>query len=247
MAEAAPSAALCVIPVRSGSKGVPHKNIRPFLGRPLLAHSVGHARDAGRFADIAVSSDSDDYLAIGSAAGATLALKRPDELASDTAGSIDVLLHALAEAEARTGRRYGTVCLLQATSPLRQPEDVAGAVDLLEQGGFDCVVGVQAAKASPYFTLVEEGAGGGVALSKPLPEGIVRRQDAPAVWQINGAVYAWRREALAEQRRVLCRSTGLWKMPMLRSLDIDTAEDWLIAECVGRAAGLGGAGNEERS
>lgn len=226
--------ALCVVPVRSGSKGLPHKNIRPFLGRPLLAHSVGHAVQSGRFADIAVSSDSETYLAAGTEAGATLALRRPDALASDTAGSMDVLFHAIAEAEARTGREYDVICLLQATSPLRLPSDVSGAIDLLSRGGYDSVVGVQPAKGSPYFTLVEEDAGGRVALSKPLPHGVTRRQDAPDVWQINGAVYVWTRQALFEQRGVLCRKTGLWQMPMLRSLDIDTEDDWQLAECAGR-------------
>lgn len=226
--------ALCVVPLRSGSKGLPHKNIRPFLGRPLLAHSVGHAVQSGRFADIAVSSDSETYLAAGTEAGATLSIRRPDALASDTAGSMDVLFHAIAEAEVRTGRKYSVICLLQATSPLRLSSDVSGAIDLLLDGGYDTVVGVQPAKGSPYFTLVEEDASGRVALSKPLPQGVTRRQDAPDVWQINGAVYAWNRNALFEQRSVLCRKTGLWRMPMLRSLDIDTEDDWKLAECAGR-------------
>lgn len=221
---------LCVIPVRAGSKGLPGKNIRPFLGKPLLAHSVEQARDSGCFACIAVSSDSDDYLAKARDAGATDLIKRPAGLANDTAGSIDVLLHALEICEARNERPFDTVCLVQATSPLRRAQDISDAVAILETGGFDSVLGVMRAKGSPYATLLEPVSGGSFTLSKQLDRAVTRRQEQPPVFQINGAVYAWRRSALMQNRAALCPRTGIHPMSALRSIDIDDAIDWAFAE-----------------
>lgn len=222
---------LCIIPARAGSKGLPHKNVRPFCGRPLLSHSVGHALDCGLFGAIAVTSDSDRYLKIAQEAGATHLIKRPAELASDTVGSIEVLLHALDWIEAETGATFDTVCLLQPTSPLREPDHIAAVVEKLETGDLDSVVAVMAAKASPYFTLVEPDPGGRtVSLSKSTTRAVERRQDIPTVYQITGSVYAWTARALRTQRSSLCDRTGIVEMPRLNSIDIDDADDWAFAE-----------------
>jgi CMP-N-acetylneuraminic acid synthetase len=227
-------ARLCVIPVRAGSKGLTHKNIRPFLGRPLLAHSVEQAKDSGCFDGpfdcIAVSSDSPDYLDKATAAGATDRVERPAALASDTAGSIEVLLHALEICEARVGRPFDTVCLLQATSPLRRAQDIADAIATLETDGFDSVLGVMRAKGSPYATLLEPTPDGSHALSKQPDRAVTRRQDLPPVFQINGAVYVWQRAALMQHCAALCPHTGIHRMSALRSIDIDDAVDWAFAE-----------------
>ncbi len=222
---------LCIIPVRSGSKGVPHKNIRDFRGLPLVAHSIQHAISADIFTDIAVSSDSDAYLEIAQKANATRCVKRPAELASDTAGSMDVLLHALSACETETGRRYSSVVLLQATSPLRQSSHIQETVAKLEEQNLDSVVSVTQAKNSPYFNLLEfDSDKGTYALSKSLEGGVQRRQDAPEVFQLNGSIYAWSREALIGQKKALCAKTGIYVMPSLYSVDIDTEDDWAFAE-----------------
>ena len=234
---AEPRSRLCVIPVRAGSKGLPDKNIRPFLGHPLLAHSVIQARDSGCFArpcdGIAVSSDSADYLQKAADAGATALIERPAVLASDTAGSIDVLLHALEICETQARQRFDTVCLLQATSPLRQARDIVQAIGALETGGYDSVLSVSRAKASPYATLLEPvspDCEAGYVLSKQPDRAVTRRQDLPAVFQINGAIYVWDRTALEQHRAALCPRTGIHQMSALRSIDIDDATDWAFAE-----------------
>ncbi len=222
---------LCIIPVRAGSKGVPHKNIRDFRGQPLLAHSVQHAVAAGIFTEVAVSSDSDTYLAIAKETGATRCIKRPDELASDLAGSMDVVLHALSECEALSAKKYTTVVLLQATSPLRQSRHIQEAVSRLEDDKLDSVLSVARAKNSPYFNLLEFDADQGTySLSKPLCGDVKRRQDAPEVFQLNGSIYAWSREALTIQQRAICHKTDIYEMDSLYSLDIDTEDDWSFAE-----------------
>ena len=227
---------VCIIPVRSGSKGVPHKNIRSFLGQPLLCHSVRHALDAEQFRHVAVTSDSDDYLDIARDAGATLCIKRPDALATDTANSMDVLFHALEHCDRESPTPFETIVLLQATSPLRSPVHIQEAIAELENKQLDSVVSVCAAKNSPYFNLLERSTVNPetVSLSKALPDAITRRQDAPEVFQLNGSVYAWRRAALLSQRRTLCDKTGIYQMPGLYSVDIDTQDDWAFAELAAR-------------
>ncbi len=222
---------LCIIPVRSGSKGVPHKNIRDFRGKPLLAHSVQHAVSAGVFADVAVSSDSDAYLEIARASGATRCIKRPEDLASDTAGSLDVVMHALATCEEASGLQYSTVVLLQATSPLRQAHHIADAVARLETQQLDSVLSVTKTKNSPYFNLLEFDAGCGTyTLCKSSGDGVKRRQDTPEVFQLNGSIYVWSRNALITQQSVLCTKTDVYVMPSLYAVDIDTEDDWRFAE-----------------
>ncbi|WP_299667911.1 cytidylyltransferase domain-containing protein [uncultured Ruegeria sp.] len=222
---------LCIIPVRAGSKGVPNKNIREFRGRPLLSHSVQHAISANIFTDIVVSSDSDTYLGIAYDAGATRCVKRPDELATDTAGSMDVVLHALSECESASGLKYSSIVLLQATSPLRESCHIREAVAKLETQGLDSVLSVTRAKNSPYFNLLEYVADKDTyALSKSLSEGVIRRQDAPEVFQLNGSIYVWSREAFISQKTSFCTKTDVYVMPSLYSVDIDTEDDWSFAE-----------------
>src|ERR1700704_6139778 len=113
---------LCTICARGGSKGVKGKNLRPLLGRPLIAHSLEQARSCGLFELIAVSSDASEILEVARAFGADLLIQRPDELASDTAAKIPAIRHAVLEAESRSAQHFDTLVDLDATSPLRIPD-----------------------------------------------------------------------------------------------------------------------------
>ena len=226
----APSSAICAILARGGSKGLPGKNVRPFAGRPLIAWSIAQAHAAQRFGLVAVSTDCADIAAAARAAGADLIVQRPADLASDTATSIDALRHCLAAAEAHAGRIFDPICLLQPTSPLRTAQDICGALDLLAQGGAACVVSAMESKASPYFNLIETDAAGQVGLSKPLPAQATRRQDAPRVYALNGAIYVWTRDGFNANPAVLQPTTRLFLMPEARSADIDTLLDFDMAE-----------------
>src|SRR4051812_14736894 len=121
---------LCTICARGGSKSVPHKNIKPLFGKPLLVHSIEQAKASGMFERVAVSSDSDAILAVAAEAGVDDVIKRPAEMATDAAGKIPAIHHALVAVEARHGTRYDILVDLDATSPLRNLNDIAGAIDL---------------------------------------------------------------------------------------------------------------------
>ena len=117
---------ICTICARGGSKGVPNKNIRPLLGKPLIAHSIEQARASGLFAALAVSSDSDAILAAAAAAGVEHLVKRPDAMASDQAAKLPAIQHCVKSVEEKTGQRFDIMVDLDATAPLRLAEDIAG-------------------------------------------------------------------------------------------------------------------------
>ncbi len=218
---------LFLIPARGGSKGIPDKNIRPFLGRPLILRSVDVARVFAEDTDICVSTDSGKIADVVRAAGLEVPFLRPDELASDTAGSYEVMLHALDYYE-KLGRHYDRLVLLQPTSPLRTAEDVRKCLDRYTPD-CDMVVSVKQADTNPYYNAYETDGEGYLHISKGNGR-YTRRQDAPDVWEYTGAVYVINTESLREHplseftRRIPC------EMERIRSVDLDTPLDWLIAE-----------------
>lgn len=225
---------VCIIPARADSKQLPGKNSRIFMGLPLLAHSIRQAIRSEAFDHIAFSSDSDEYLGMARTAGAGIIIKRPDELASDAASMLDVIRHATCVTEEHAGTRANVITLLQVTSPLREPRHVRECMALLDsRPDASNVISVMRAKASPYFTLCETGPDGFLQLSKQRPGGAVRRQDLPEVWQINGSIYVWRREALFSNMPLVQARTIHYEMDMLNSFDVDSIEDFRIAEFVG--------------
>jgi N-acylneuraminate cytidylyltransferase/CMP-N,N'-diacetyllegionaminic acid synthase len=220
---------ICTICARGGSKGVPNKNIRPLLGKPLIVHSIEQARHTGLFATLAVSSDSDEILGIAGSAGVEHLVKRPDVMASDRAAKLPAIQHCVRIVEEKTGLAFDLMVDLDATAPLRTIEDIAGAVALQEMGGCSNVITGCPAHRSPYFNLVEATPAGFVRLSKP-GTGIVRRQDSPACYDCNASIYVWPRATFFASDNVLMPETKLFEMPRERSLDIDTELDFALVE-----------------
>jgi len=221
---------LCTICVRSASKGVPGKNIRPIAGKPLLVHSIDQAKASGLFEAVAVSSDGPEILAVAERAGADYRIRRPEELAGDNAPKLPAIRHCVESVERETGHRFDVIVDLDATSPLRTVDDIVGAVSLLEKSSAENVITGAKARRSPYFNLVELSEDGVVHLSKPLDSPVGRRQDAPRCFDMNASIYVWRRSALFEGDSLFGGSTRLFEMPEERSLDIDSELDFQIVE-----------------
>lgn len=221
---------ICTICARAGSKGVRGKNLRILNGLPLLAHSLRQATASGLFDAIALSSDSPEMLAIAKEYGATVLVDRPAEMATDTAAKLPVIRHCVAEAERVQGMTFDTCVDLDATSPLRAVEDVHAVVQLLEDSGAGNVITAMPARRSPYFNLIERDEHGIVRLAKPASPPYVRRQDAPACFDMNASIYAWTREALMNAPGLFNLDTRLHVMPEERSIDIDSEVDFLLVE-----------------
>ncbi len=228
---------LYIIPARGGSKGIPRKNIKPLGGRPLLAWTVAAAfEDLGPDGDrrrVVLSTDDAEIAATGRDLGLDVEYMRPAALATDMAGSREVILDVMDWADAR-GMVYDSVVLLQPTSPFRTASDIAAARRLYSRGDTDMVVTVCESAANPYYNLFEVTPEGMLRVCKG--DGLItRRQDAPAVWEYNGAVYVICPESIramalgAFPRRVPC------EMPRERSIDLDTPADWMIAETMAAA------------
>ena len=221
---------LCTICARGGSKGVPGKNIRMLAGKPLIAHSIAQAKATGLFAAIAVSSDSDEILNIATQYGTDMVISRPAEMATDSAGKMPAIAHAVASAEAQSATRYEICVDLSATAPLRTPEDIVASVNLLKETHCKNVITGAPSHCSPYFSLVETDAQGRVHLSKKLPAPVLRRQDAPATYDMNGSIYVWQRDVLLADPQVFYDNTRIHIMPRSRSLDIDEEIDFQMVE-----------------
>ena len=221
---------ICTICARSGSKGVIGKNARDLLGKPVFAWSIEQARETGLFGAIAFSSDSDALLEGALKAGADIAIKRPDEMATDTAPKLPAIRHCLEQTIARTGQTPDIFVDLDVTSPLRLASDITGAVALLRQSGARNVITGAPARRSPYFNQVEQRADGSIGLSKTADPPIVRRQDAPRCFDMNASIYVWRVAPFLDQPAVFYPDTRLFEMPEERSIDIDSDLDFALVE-----------------
>ncbi|MDE6453210.1 MAG: acylneuraminate cytidylyltransferase family protein [Muribaculaceae bacterium] len=224
---------LYIIPARGGSKGIPRKNIRPLAGRPLIAYSIDVALElaAGDTRRVVLSTDDDEIAATARSLGLPVDYMRPAALATDTAGSREVMLDAMDWADAR-GIDYDCVVLLQPTSPLRTAADVRAALELYTPEA-DMVVSVEPAACNPYYNCFETAADGTLRISKG--DGLLtRRQDAPEAWTFNGAVYVINPASLRAMPMGAFPRRIPSVMPPERSVDLDTPRDWIIAEALFR-------------
>src|SRR6478735_2385719 len=215
--------ALYLIPARGGSKVIPGKNIKPLGGKPLIQYSIEQALALTTADNICISTDDKKIMEVSQQTGVIAPFVRPEELSSDTAGSYEVILHALKYYEEK-GKVYDAVVLLQPTSPFRKPEDIKACLDIWT-AETDMVVSVTESHANPYFNLFEENKEGYLQRSKE--SSFVRRQDAPSVYEYNGAVYVISVAALKKYKGFAeFKKNKKYIMSAERSVDLDTERDW---------------------
>lgn len=221
---------LVIIPARGGSKGIPKKNIQPLNGKPLIAYSIEAALRSSRIERVVVSTDSEEIAQISLQFGAEVPFLRPAELSLDETPTLPVLQHLISQLKALENYEPDLIVLLQPTSPLRQTQDIENGIDLLIQSGADSVVGLCLAEHSPYWMQQLEG-DRVVPFCKNSPE-YSRRQDAPPVYRINGALYVTSPRVLQEENEILGKDTRGLIMDAESSIDIDTALDFKIASLI---------------
>jgi N-acylneuraminate cytidylyltransferase/CMP-N,N'-diacetyllegionaminic acid synthase len=226
----AASGLLILVPARAGSKGLPGKNVRLLGGLPLLAWTARTIATAALPGRVVLSTDDPAIAKIGCDHGLDAPFLRPAELASDTAGMSEVVEHAVGWLEANTGWSASAVMLLQPTSPFRRAERLRQAVELLARPDTDGVIGVERIERRLSVMYHERPDG----LLEPLRswEGSTRRQEAPPLLTPNGTLYLVTRTALDTHRRLFPPRLRALPTDAIEGIDIDTPEDWALAEAV---------------
>jgi N-acylneuraminate cytidylyltransferase len=220
---------LFIIPARGGSKGLPGKNIKPLNDVPLIFYSIDVARKFTNDSNICISTDDTKIKnLVEKGRNLKVPFIRPSELATDSAGTYEVLIHALDFYEMQMKKNYDAIVLLQPTSPFRTKKDVENALHLFNPSQHDMVVSVVETKANPYFSLFEENDSGFLEQSKK--SNYTRRQDCPKVYEYNGAVYVINVNSLKKMKINEFVRIQKSLMDKENSLDIDTPFDWEIAE-----------------
>ena len=219
---------LIIIPARGGSKGIPRKNIKPLNGKPLIYYAIDTARAVTTDENICVSTDDMEIKSVVELYGLKVPFLRPEELSTDTAGTYEVLLHALDYYE-KQGKQYKVVLLLQTTSPFRTAEQVKDALAIYDKSDADMVVSVKECPANPYYNVFEEDMDGYLHVCKG-DGNIFRRQDAPKVYEYNGAIYIMDAHTLKHMHMHKIPHRVKYVMDAKSSFDLDTMQDWEMAE-----------------
>ncbi|HBB01241.1 MAG TPA: acylneuraminate cytidylyltransferase family protein [Porphyromonadaceae bacterium] len=215
---------LYVIPARGGSKGVPHKNIKLLNGKPLIYYSIDVARQLTTDDHICVSTDDEEIIKVVENYGLKVPFIRPSHLATDTATTNDVLIHAINFYEAK-GDFYDVVVLLQPTSPLRNSRHVKDAINLYTND-IDLVVSVKESHAASVICEENENGYLEFCFNK---EGL-RRQDVPNYYEYNGAIYIINANRLKKVNLSGFTIKKKYIMDEVSSIDIDTEIEWQLSE-----------------
>lgn len=219
---------LYIIPARGGSKGIPHKNIKDLCGKPLISYSIEAAQKA-KPGYILVSTDDPEIAAVARDCGVKIDYMRPADLATDNAGSYEVIIDGMNWAD-KQGIEYDCIVLLQPTSPMRNSTDIDDCLKIYTPD-IDMVVSVSETSSNPYFSVFEADQDGYLRISKG--DGLyTRRQDAPKAYEYNGAVYVMNPKTLRQMPIGKFQKRIPYIMPREKSIDLDTPLDWLVAETI---------------
>ncbi len=218
---------LAIIPARGGSKGLPRKNILDLNGLPVISHTILAAKQSKYIDRVLVTSEDVEILDISQAAGAEI-IERPVELASDTATTIDTVVHAIKKSE----KVYDYIVLLQPTSPLRVEKHIDEAIELLKTKKADAVVSVCKMEHSPLWSNTLDSS---LSMNGFIKNSVYnkRRQDMEDYYRLNGAIYICNTSLLLHERRfILKKNTYAYKMSKRASVDIDNELDFKICKCL---------------
>ncbi len=218
---------------RGGSKGVPRKNVRPLAGRPLIGHAINVAQGVARVSKVIVSTDDAEIAQTARNLGAEVPFMRPAHLATDTASEWLAWRHLIREVGDGFGESRDDILLsVPCTSPLREVGDVEACLDALLGSDADVAITMTPAARHPAFNMVTLADDGAVSLAMQLDPPVVRRQDAPALYDVTTVAYAVRAPHVLLANGLFEGRVVASVVPAARALDVDTEHDWVIAECL---------------
>lgn len=214
---------------RSGSKGLPGKNIKDFSGKPLIAWSIQQALGASEISRVIVSTDSEEIAEIARKNGATVPFIRPKQLAEDTSAEWLSWQHALKFLIKTEGYAPEALISVPTTAPLRISKDISDCIEIYEQGKYDSVVTITESHRNPYFNMLKK-SDEGFELVIPNSNGPMRRQDAKPVYDMTTVCYVVNSEFILMHDNIFEGRIGAHLVPIDRAIDIDTPRDFRIAE-----------------
>lgn len=223
---------LAVIPARGGSKRIPHKNIRPFCGRPIITYSIDTALRSGCFDRVVVSTDDSDIAEVAQRCGAEVPFIRPAELADDFSGTNAVVRHAIEWFMAQ-GEVVTYACCIYATAPFLEPDTVRQGFDSLSERGVAFAVTVTSFPF-PIQRAVRINNAGRLEMFWPEHQ-TTRSQDLEEAFHDAGQMYWGRADAFLSNKPMFAPHTVPVRVPRERAQDIDTLEDWSRAELMYQA------------
>ena len=216
---------LCVIGARGGSEGLPGKNVRPMLGKPLIVWSIDQALATPEVDRVVVSTDSPAIAEVAHFAGAEVPFLRPKSLANSKVGKFQVWQHALKSCTEHFSENYECFVDLDCTNPLRDPTDISAAIAQFREvrpAGADAVFTVCPARKNPYFNLVEPDSNNALRMSKSIGKTVLRRQDVPPVYEHVASIYVLAPEYLATANHLLDGHAVGIDIGVEKSFDIDS-------------------------
>ena len=217
---------IAVITARGGSKRIPRKNIRLFLGKPILQYSIEAAFASGMFDEVMVSTEDEEIAEIAKQAGAAVPFYRSEKTSDDFATTADVIAEVLEE-YAKRGQKFDELCCIYPTAPFLTKYIIKEAMEMLKEEQADSVMPVVKFSFPPQRCVVLEGG----RLVPKWPECMpMRSQDLEPYYHDCGQFYCLRVASFMEQRQLLMHYTAAYIMDELNVQDIDTLEDWEIAE-----------------
>jgi CMP-N,N'-diacetyllegionaminic acid synthase len=221
---------LGIVPARSGSKGVPGKNIRLLCGKPLLQYTAEAAQAARLLSRVILSTDSEEIANVGESCGLDVPFLRPAELAEDETPMLPVVQHAVRWME-NQGERFDAICLLQPTNPMRRAEHIDDCIRLLEKTEADAVVTILPVPAehNPHWVYFPNESGL-LNLSTGEAAPIPRRQELPVAYHREGSVYVTRRDVLMDGNTFYGERLAGYLINSESSVNIDLPQDWTRAE-----------------
>tara|TARA_B100001059_G_C17777921_1_gene552370 strand:+ start:610 stop:1299 length:690 start_codon:yes stop_codon:yes gene_type:complete len=222
---------LCTICARGGSKGVKNKNLKKFLGKPLIYYTISQAKKINRFTKIVCSSDSKNILDIAKKNKVDYALLRPKFLSNDKVEKLKAIKHCLINSEKFFKLKFDFIVDLDVTAPLRSTKDINKIISLISsKKNAHNILALTPSRKNPYFNMVEIKKNNKLEIVKKTSKKIHSRQKAPKVYEINAGLYAWKRKSLIKSYDLINKNTHYFIVPNSRSLDIDTPEDFKIVK-----------------
>lgn len=221
---------VCIIGARGGSKGVKRKNIRLLNGKPLIAYTIETALDSKCFDHVVVSTEDKEIASVARKFGAEIPFMRPKILATDSSGMNDVLIHSILKLRS-IGYSFDILVSRDCTVPFIGKKEIKGAINLFKKNKCNGVFAVYRQHLNPYFNMMEIDSHGFLKQSKKLKHEILRRQDAPIVYQLNG-LFALRPDALLKYRTHKMPKILPYEILPEKGLMIDTELEFILAETI---------------